>query len=57
MVTKSYVESQEPADFPADKLAPQAVLMTDPDVMPAPPDEAITESGDLWILGDHLATD
>jgi DNA modification methylase len=25
----------------------------DPDDVPAPPDEAITQPGDLWILGDH----
>ncbi len=27
--------------------------LTDPDDVPAPPDEAITQPGDLWILGDH----
>ena len=27
--------------------------LCDPDEVPAPPDEAITRSGDLWILGDH----
>jgi DNA modification methylase len=27
--------------------------LTDPDEVPAPPDEAITQLGDLWILGDH----
>jgi DNA modification methylase len=26
---------------------------TDPDDVPAPPDEAITKPGDLWILGNH----
>jgi len=26
---------------------------TDPDSIPAPPDEAITQRGDLWILGNH----
>jgi DNA modification methylase len=26
---------------------------TDPDDVPAPPDEAKTKPGDLWILGDH----
>jgi DNA modification methylase len=25
----------------------------DPDDVPAPPDEATTQSGDLWLLGDH----
>lgn len=27
--------------------------ITDPDAIPAPPDEAITKPGDLWILGNH----
>ncbi len=27
--------------------------LADPDDVPAPPDEAITQPGDLWILGDH----
>jgi len=27
--------------------------MTDPDAVPEPPDEATTQRGDLWILGDH----
>lgn len=27
--------------------------LTDPDEIPAPPDEAITQRGDLWILGEH----
>lgn len=27
--------------------------LTDPDDIPAPPDEAITQPGDLWLLGDH----
>ena len=27
--------------------------LTDPDDVPAPLDEAITQPGDLWILGDH----
>lgn len=27
--------------------------LTDPDDVPAPPDEAITQPGDLWILGNH----
>jgi len=27
--------------------------LTDPDSIPAPPDEAITRPGDLWVLGDH----
>src|SRR5437762_3196195 len=27
--------------------------LTDPDNMPEPPDEAITQPGDLWVLGNH----
>lgn len=27
--------------------------LTDPDDIPEPPDEAITQPGDLWILGSH----
>jgi DNA modification methylase len=27
--------------------------LTDPDDVPAPPDAAITRTGDLWILGNH----
>ncbi|MCA9232203.1 MAG: ParB N-terminal domain-containing protein [Planctomycetales bacterium] len=27
--------------------------LTDPDEVPAPPDEATTKPGDLWVLGDH----
>jgi len=27
--------------------------LTDPDDVPEPPDEAITQSGDLWVLGEH----
>ena len=27
--------------------------LTDPDEVPAPPDEPITRRGDLWILGEH----
>jgi DNA modification methylase len=27
--------------------------LTDPDDIPEPPDAAVTQSGDLWILGDH----
>ena len=27
--------------------------LTDPDEVPEPPDEATTQLGDLWILGDH----
>jgi DNA modification methylase len=27
--------------------------LVDPDEVPAPPDKAITQPGDLWVLGDH----
>jgi DNA modification methylase len=27
--------------------------LSDPDAVPEPPDEAITQKGDLWILGNH----
>jgi DNA modification methylase len=27
--------------------------LTDPDAVPEPPDEAITQPGDLWVLGNH----
>jgi DNA modification methylase len=27
--------------------------LTDPDTVPEPPDEAITQPGDLWVLGEH----
>ena len=27
--------------------------LTDPDDVPVPPDDAITQPGDLWVLGDH----
>lgn len=27
--------------------------LTDPDEIPAPPDEATTQPGDLWLLGNH----
>ena len=27
--------------------------LTDPDSVPEPPDEAITQPGDIWVLGDH----
>jgi hypothetical protein len=27
--------------------------LCDPDETPAPPDEATTQPGDLWLLGEH----
>jgi len=32
---------------------PQVEGLTDPDDVPQPPDEAITQLGDLWVLGNH----
>jgi len=40
----------------AEKLAAGIVGtagLTDPDEVPEPPDDAITQPGDLWVLGDH----
>ncbi len=34
-------------------LGPVTEALTDPDDIPEPPDEAITQPGDLWILGNH----
>jgi DNA modification methylase len=44
--------------FPADELmqllqADPSGGLTDPDDIPEPPDEAITQPGDLWVLGEH----
>ena len=44
--------------FSADDLArlvasDHAGGLTDPDAIPEPPDQAITQPGDLWILGNH----
>ncbi|MCO6439001.1 MAG: ParB N-terminal domain-containing protein [Phycisphaerae bacterium] len=44
--------------FDADELAKMLDTdvkegLTDPDDIPAPPDEATTQVGDLWVLGDH----
>lgn len=34
-------------------LHPGTPGLTDPDDVPAPPDEAITKPGDVWVLGNH----
>ncbi|MCG3181400.1 MAG: hypothetical protein BIFFINMI_03793 [Phycisphaerae bacterium] len=35
-------------------LAPEGTAgLTDPDEVPAPPDAAITQPGDIWVLGSH----
>ena len=45
--------------FPEDELAGLMETgelkdgLTDPDAVPEPPDEATTQPGDLWILGEH----
>ncbi|MFA6148653.1 MAG: DNA modification methylase [bacterium] len=46
------LEDDEIAEVLAAGIAGNAGL-TDPDEVPEPPDEAITQPGDLWILGDH----
>ncbi|HVY60338.1 MAG TPA: hypothetical protein VHF22_01740 [Planctomycetota bacterium] len=51
------VEDFELAGFDEDELAElladDGQGATDPDAVPEAPDEAITQPGDLWILGDH----
>ncbi len=38
----------------AELLAPAGTAgLTDPDDVPAPPDAAITQPGDIWVLGSH----
>ncbi len=27
--------------------------LTDPDAVPEPPDQAVTQNGDLWVMGEH----
>lgn len=44
--------------FSAEELArftapPVTAGLVDPDDVPAPPDEATTQPGDLWVLGNH----
>lgn len=45
-------ENDEIAEILAKGIVGTAGL-TDPDEVPEPPDEAITQPGDLWVLGDH----
>jgi ParB-like chromosome segregation protein Spo0J len=40
-------------DFKIDPSALTVPGQTDPDAIPEPPDSPTTESGDLWILGNH----
>ena len=54
------IETQSPAvQAMLDNLAAEYRIdlevegLTDPDEIPEPPDEAITQPGDLWILEDH----
>ena len=54
------IETQNPAvQAMLDSLAAEYRInlevegLTDPDEIPEPPDEAITQPGDLWILGNH----
>lgn len=53
-------EGFSPADLGFEDFDMQALLdddlavgLVDPDDIPEPPDEAITQPGDLWILGNH----
>jgi DNA modification methylase len=42
------------ADAIAKLISPDGEAgLCDPDDVPEPPDEAVTQPGDLWILGDH----
>ena len=40
-------------NWPSCSTATCSEGLTDPDDVPEPPDEATTQPGDLWILGDH----
>lgn len=40
-------------DTIAELLHDSESVLGDPDAIPDPPDEAITQPGDLWILGNH----
>jgi DNA modification methylase len=42
--------SEELSDLFQAELEPG---LTDPDEVPAPPDKAVTQTGDLWLLGNH----
>src|SRR5262249_47876723 len=46
------------ADLAAGELIPffapdEGVGLTDPDAIPEPPDEPLTQTGDVWVLGKH----
>jgi DNA modification methylase len=41
------------ADDLTELLANEDEGLTDPDDVPAPPDQAVTQPGDLWVLGQH----
>ena len=48
------VDSEALAAMLAELAPPETKAgLTDPDDIPAPPDEATTKPGDLWLLGDH----
>jgi DNA modification methylase len=48
------VDSEALAAMLAELAPPETKAgLTDPDDIPAPPDEATTQRGDLWLLGDH----
>ena len=45
--------AQEVAQQAGVELGAATAPVGDPDLVPAPPDEAITRPGDLWLLGEH----
>ncbi|MHB9070454.1 MAG: site-specific DNA-methyltransferase [Sedimentisphaerales bacterium] len=50
------IPEQDYLDLEIDKLRGEIEAvegLTDPDDVPAPPDEAITQPGDIWVLGNH----
>jgi DNA modification methylase len=51
--TLTGLEAEEIERLLADADSTGTAGLTDEDVVPEPPDEAITQTGDLWILGEH----
>ena len=48
------IGSEAPTAMLAELAPPETKAgLTDPDDTPAPPDEATTNPGDLWLLGEH----
>ena len=50
--TTSTCWASTPTRWPPSWPTP-TVGLTDPDEVPAPPTEAVTQPGDLWLLGEH----